>query len=117
MVTNKTVFFMIGILLVVLGFSMLIPYTIQIIYNENSHSFVSSSFVTIFIGILFGISDELHQSFVPGRHYSLMDVIFDSLGVLFGTSIRTKYFSFSLCHSFENSTSFHSSNHGPTLVK
>ena len=49
----------------------------------------------IFIGILFGISDELHQSFVPGRHYSLMDVIFDSLGVLFGTSISSKYFSFS----------------------
>ena len=53
MVTNKTVFFMIGILLVVLGFSMLVPYTLQIIYNENSHSFVASSFVTIFIGILF----------------------------------------------------------------
>ena len=53
MTTNKTVFFMIGVLLVVLGFSMLIPYTTQLIYNENSHSFVASSFVTIFVGILF----------------------------------------------------------------
>ena len=53
MATNKTVFFMIGVLLVVLGFSMLVPYAIQLIYSENSHSFVSSSFVTIFIGILF----------------------------------------------------------------
>ena len=53
MATNKTVFFMIGILLVVLGFSMLVPYSVQLVYNENSHSFVASSFVTIFIGILF----------------------------------------------------------------
>ena len=50
MATNKTVFFMIGVLLVVLGSSMLVPYLIQIIYKENSHSFVSSSFVTIFTG-------------------------------------------------------------------
>jgi len=52
MTTNKTVFFLIGILLIVLGLSMLAPYSIQVIYEENSHSFISSSFVTIFIGIL-----------------------------------------------------------------
>ena len=52
MTSNKTVFFLIGILLIVLGFSMLAPYSMQVIYKENSHSFISSSFVTIFIGIL-----------------------------------------------------------------
>ena len=52
MTTNKTVFFLIGVLLIVLGFSMLAPYSMQIIYEEDSHSFISSSFVTIFIGIL-----------------------------------------------------------------
>ena len=52
MTSNKTVFFLIGVLLVVLGLSMLAPYSMQILYNENSHSFISSSFVTIFIGIL-----------------------------------------------------------------
>ncbi len=52
MVTNKTVFFLIGILLIVLGISMLAPYSMQIIYNEDSHSFISSAFVTVFIGIL-----------------------------------------------------------------
>ena len=49
MATNKTVFFLIGILLVVLGVSMMAPYAIQIFYSENSHSFISSSFVTIFM--------------------------------------------------------------------
>ena len=51
--SNKTVFFIIGIILVVLGISMLAPYIIQNMYNENSHSFLSSSFITIFIGVLF----------------------------------------------------------------
>mgnify|MGYP003974693805 FL=1 len=53
MAINKTVFFIIGILLVVLGLFMTLPYLMQLIYQENSHSFLSSSFITIFIGILF----------------------------------------------------------------
>ena len=52
MTSNKTVFFIIGILLVVLGIFMLVPYGVQLIYNENSSSFFSSSVITIFIGIL-----------------------------------------------------------------
>tara|TARA_B100000963_G_C22627809_1_gene673307 strand:- start:942 stop:2390 length:1449 start_codon:yes stop_codon:yes gene_type:complete len=52
MIANKTVFFIIGLLLIVLGLSMLIPYYIQILYNENSHSFIASAFITVFIGIL-----------------------------------------------------------------
>ena len=52
MASNKTVFFLIGVLLIVLGLSMLAPYSMQVIYKENSHSFISSSFVTIFLGIL-----------------------------------------------------------------
>ena len=45
---------------------------------------------SILIGILFAISDEYHQSFVPGRHMSLMDIIFDSLGILFGSSLAPR---------------------------
>ena len=52
MASNKTVFFIVGILLVILGFFMMIPYGIQLIYNENSNSFFSSATITIFIGIL-----------------------------------------------------------------
>jgi len=50
--SNKTVFFIIGILLVILGIFMIIPYGIQLIYAENNSSFLSSSIITIFIGIL-----------------------------------------------------------------
>ena len=52
MSSNKTVFFIVGILLVILGVFMMIPYAIQLIYNENSNSFFSSSIITIFIGVL-----------------------------------------------------------------
>ena len=62
MIANKTVFFIIGILLVVLGISMIVPYIVQIIYGEGSHSFISSSLVTIFIGILFILTNLDHES-------------------------------------------------------
>ncbi len=48
----KTVFFIIGILVVILGIFMMIPYGIQLFYDENDNSFLSSSVITIFIGVL-----------------------------------------------------------------
>tara|TARA_B100000686_G_scaffold354234_1_gene463407 strand:+ start:1661 stop:3106 length:1446 start_codon:yes stop_codon:yes gene_type:complete len=50
--SNKTVFFIIGILVVILGVFMMIPYGIQLLYGENNNSFLSSSVTTIFLGIL-----------------------------------------------------------------
>lgn len=35
-------------------------------------------------GTLYAISDEIHQSFIPGRSSQITDVILDSLGVLLG---------------------------------
>ena len=39
---------------------------------------------SLLIGISFAILDEFHQSFVPGRHMSSTDVLFDSLGIVLG---------------------------------
>ena len=93
MATNKTVFFLIGILLIVLGSSMLAPYSIQVIYAENSHSFISSSFVTIFIGILFVLANlekefklNLRQTFLFSTLAWLMVAIFGSLPFLLSSS-------------------------------
>ena len=89
MTTNKTVFFLIGILLIVLGTSMLAPYFIQVMYEENSHSFISSSFVTIFIGILFVLANlekefklNLRQTFLFSTLAWLIVAIFGSLPFL-----------------------------------
>ena len=49
---NKTVFFAIGILLIILGAFMLIPFVVEFIYGEKNNTFLSSSALTTFIGIL-----------------------------------------------------------------
>ena len=48
----KTVFFAIGVLLVILGAFMLIPFFVQFIYDEKNSTFLSAASVTAFIGIL-----------------------------------------------------------------
>jgi len=48
----KTVFFTIGVLLIILGAFMLIPFFMQFIYGEENNTFLSSALVTVFIGIL-----------------------------------------------------------------
>jgi len=50
--SNKTVFFAIGVLLVILGAFMLIPFFVQFIYDEKNSAFLSAASVTAFIGIL-----------------------------------------------------------------
>jgi len=49
---NKIVFFAIGVLLIILGAFMLIPFFVQFIYDEKNSTFLSSASVTAFIGIL-----------------------------------------------------------------
>ncbi len=39
--------------------------------------------LTLIIGSLYAISDEIHQSFVPGRTSDIYDVLADIIGVLF----------------------------------
>ena len=98
MSTNKTVFFLIGILLIVLGVAMTAPYALQIIFQEESHSFISASFITVFIGILFVLSNlereyklNLRQTFLFSSLAWIMVAIFGSLPFL----LSNQNFSFS----------------------
>lgn len=40
--------------------------------------------ISMLVGVMYAASDEFHQSFVPGRGPSIVDVGIDSLGVLTG---------------------------------
>lgn len=40
--------------------------------------------LTAILGFLYGVSDELHQAFVPFRSVSALDLLFDTLGILIG---------------------------------
>ena len=98
MATNKTVFFLIGVLLIVLGASMLAPYALQILLDEGSHSFISASFVTIFIGVLFILANlekefrlNLRQTFLFSTLAWVMVAVFGSLPFM----LSVKTFSFS----------------------
>ncbi len=89
MAANKTVFFLIGILLIVLGASMLAPYALQVIQEEGSHSFLAASFVTIFIGVLFLLANlerefklNLRQTFLFSSLAWFMVAVFGSLPFL-----------------------------------
>ncbi len=52
--------------------------------KRSSYTKDISFIVTLTIGIVYAISDEFHQSFVPGRGPSAVDVIIDTSGVLVG---------------------------------
>lgn len=42
---------------------------------------------SLFIGVLYAISDEFHQSIVPGRTATLRDILFDISGIFLGLLI------------------------------
>lgn len=41
-------------------------------------------YISIVIGIIYATSDEIHQSFIPGRSSQLTDVMIDTMGVALG---------------------------------
>ena len=109
MAINKTIFFIIGVLLVILGAFMLIPYIVQMIYDENSHSFLSSAFITIFIGVLF-ILANLDQDYKLNLQQTFL---FSSLSwisaALFGSipfHLSVLELSFSEAFLYETNNSF-----------
>ena len=106
MTSNKTVFFIIGTLLIILGFFMLIPYGVQLFYNENSHSFLSSSFITIFVGVLFVLANlqekyqlNLKQTFLFSTFTWIAVALFGSIPFILSD------LNFSLSDSFFESMS------------
>ena len=42
-------------------------------------------FLAIIFSVLYSISDEIHQFFVPGRVSSISDVFLDSVGIIFAS--------------------------------
>lgn len=48
--------------------------------------------VGLIIIILYGVSDEIHQHFVPGRDASILDVMADIVGGSFGMLVAIKMY-------------------------
>jgi len=87
---NKTVFFGIGVLLIILGTFMLIPFFVQYIYNENSNAFLSSAAITAFVGTLLILTNleenkklNLQQAFILTALSWLSIAVFGCLPFIF----------------------------------
>lgn len=59
-------------------------YGLLLTYNLKSKAQVLCSGI---LGIVYSITDEIHQLFIPGRSGQVIDVLIDSLGVCIGISI------------------------------
>lgn len=55
-----------------------------LVYNLI-HSYDKKIYIGIIICVLYAISDEIHQLFVPGRSCQLLDILIDSMGSIAGT--------------------------------
>ena len=98
----KTVFFTLGILLIILGVAMIVPLAFQLIYNEFDSTFIISGIITITFGILFFLSNIDHLKLINTQQAFLLTAlswlsiaVFGSLPFLFSNlnlSITDSFF-------------------------
>lgn len=82
------------------GFGFLLFYTVN---NSSNPAFKNHAFLlVIIIGIIYGASDEFHQSFVPGRSASIWDLAADVLGVSIAQTII--FIKDKICIVYKNSS-------------
>ena len=88
----KTVFFVIGVLQIILGVFMIIPVMIQLLFMELDSSFILSSVITLVFGVLFILSNldyekkmNLHQAFLVTSLSWITIAIFGSLPIFFSS--------------------------------
>ena len=52
--------------------------------KRNISLSLKSSAISFALGVFYAVTDEIHQLFVPGRAGTAVDVLIDSIGILFG---------------------------------
>lgn len=67
------------------GFGFLLYLTLSNSRNTSTRKY--AIILAILIGALYGVTDEIHQSFVPSRSASIMDLFADVIGVAFAQVI------------------------------
>ena len=54
------------------------------IENSKIKDFKKTGILSFLFSVIYALSDEFHQSFVPGRDGNIVDVLIDSSGALVG---------------------------------
>lgn len=59
-------------------------------FKNSGASVRRAAIFSILIAVVYAITDEFHQSFVPGREPKVRDIIFDTIGGVLGISLFRK---------------------------
>ena len=88
------------------GFAHAFEYSIlaMLLFRGFIHTFPGKTFFLLAllaagVAILFGVSDEWHQSFVPGRCCDLVDLVVDAISAVLGILLYIKKTGLSLLRS------------------
>jgi len=62
----------------------------QQLIQRTPRSLTRGSLTVLLLAMAFALSDEIHQRFVPGRAFQVIDLFIDLLGILFGVLLYTR---------------------------
>ena len=75
-----------------LGYGLLALTYLRGLKGERREVVPRRLFVAWLLATLYSATDEFHQSFVPGRHPAVTDVMIDSIGAALGLILARRYF-------------------------
>jgi len=75
-----------------LGYGLLALAYLHGLKGENEKVIPSQLYIAWFLATLYSATDEFHQSFVPGRHSAVSDVMVDSLGAAAALWLAGRYY-------------------------
>ena len=63
------------------------------IENSKIKDFKKTGILSFLFSVIYALSDEFHQTFVPGRDGNIVDVLIDSSGALVGILLSSIVYS------------------------
>jgi len=63
-------------------------------YSTQKMFYESFKILALLLTILYGVSDEVHQLFVPSRQFSVFDIAADTIGGMLGVLLYGRYHTF-----------------------
>ena len=75
-----------------LGYGLLAFAYLRGINGENSHVPPRQLLGAWLMAVLYSVTDEFHQSFTPGRHPTVADVMIDAIGAAVALVLAGRYY-------------------------